>query len=91
MRNGIHLQPRGTVLVFRGNRAPADAARRRGLPVPGLFAQGGGSGDCSEPAIATPLRILRSSRNHQTLQENLDPRLRFDYLPARQNFCPSIH
>jgi hypothetical protein len=42
MRNGIHLQPRGAVLVRRGTRAPADAARWRRLPVPGVFAEDGG-------------------------------------------------
>jgi hypothetical protein len=43
LRNGIHLQPGGTVLVRRGNRAAADANRWWRLPVPGLFAQGGGA------------------------------------------------
>jgi hypothetical protein len=43
MRNGIHLQPGRFMLVCRGIRAPADAARWRGLPVPRLFAQGGGA------------------------------------------------
>jgi hypothetical protein len=42
LRNGIHLQSFRAVLVRRGNRPAADAARRRRLPVPGLPAQGGG-------------------------------------------------
>ena len=33
----------GTMLVRRGNRAPADAGRWRRLPVPGVLAEGGGS------------------------------------------------
>src|SRR5487761_2136679 len=40
--NGIHLPPGRTLLVRRGNRPPADACRRRGLPVPRLSAEGGG-------------------------------------------------
>jgi hypothetical protein len=43
VRNGIHLQPGGAVLVRRGNHAAADAGGRRGLPVPGLFAEDGGT------------------------------------------------
>jgi hypothetical protein len=39
MRNGIHLQPGGAMLVRRGNRPAADAIGRRRLPVPGLLAQ----------------------------------------------------
>jgi len=50
MRNGVHLQPGGTLLVRRGNRAAADAGRYgRGLPVPGVSAQGGG-GSVRKPA-----------------------------------------
>jgi hypothetical protein len=51
MRNRIHLQPRGSVLVRRGNRPAADAIRRRRLPVPGLFAQEGGEGRRKPPAL----------------------------------------
>jgi hypothetical protein len=43
MRHGIHLQPGRAMLVRRGNRPAADAGRRRGLPVPGLFTEGGGA------------------------------------------------
>jgi hypothetical protein len=42
MRSGIFLHAIGNVLVREGNRAAADAARRRGLPVPGMPAAGGG-------------------------------------------------
>jgi hypothetical protein len=42
VRNGIHLQPGGAVLVRRGNRPAADAGRRRRLPVPGVFEEEGG-------------------------------------------------
>jgi hypothetical protein len=43
LRHGIHLQPVRTMLVRRGNRAAADAGLWRGLPVPGVFTEGGGS------------------------------------------------
>jgi len=44
MRNGIYLQPRRAVLVRRRNLSPADAGwRKRGLPVPGMFAEGCGA------------------------------------------------
>jgi hypothetical protein len=36
LRHGIFMQPGRTVLVRRGDRAAADAGRRRGLPVPGV-------------------------------------------------------
>jgi len=42
LRNRIHLQPGGAVLVRRGNRAAADAGRWRGLRVPELPAEDGG-------------------------------------------------
>jgi len=45
MRNGIRLQAGRPVLVHRGNRPIADAARGRGLPVPGLFAERGVAGN----------------------------------------------
>src|SRR6266480_7502716 len=42
LRNGIHLRPGGNMLVRRGSRAAADAARWRRLPVPRLLAEDGG-------------------------------------------------
>jgi hypothetical protein len=49
LRNGVHLQPGGTVLVRRGSGAVADAARWRRLPVPRLPAEDGGGG--KQPSI----------------------------------------
>jgi hypothetical protein len=42
LRRGIRLQPVGRMLVRWRNRTPADAGQRRGLPVPGVFEEGGG-------------------------------------------------
>src|SRR4051812_40561107 len=51
LRNRIHLQSFRGLLVRGRNRAPADAGRRRRLPVPGLFAQGGGTGGRESAAL----------------------------------------
>src|SRR6266849_7664962 len=62
LRNGIHLQPGGTVLVRGGSGAAADAARRRRLPVPRLLAEDGGGANFKRPSVLKGLsRSLRGA------------------------------
>jgi hypothetical protein len=63
MRIGIHLQYGRAVLVRRGSCPPADADRWRGLPVPRLSAQGGGTG-VRKPAAIAIIKNGSDSRRH---------------------------
>jgi len=67
LRQGIHLQPCGIVLVRRGNRAAADACRWQRLPVPRFPAEDGWcaarSVIRSRPTSSLPSGLLRFARN----------------------------
>ena len=78
MRRRIRMQSGRIVLVRGGNRAPADAGRGRGLPVPGMPAQGG----CT----------TRQKRFSLTRKSDCKPR-RFARKPierVKQLFAPGI-
>jgi hypothetical protein len=80
LRGGIFLQPVRTVLVRRGNRAAADAGRRRGLPVPGVFEEDGG-----ENTII--LRVARESsgQRFKFAARNPGSNLRFNYFAGSKH------
>jgi hypothetical protein len=69
LRHGIFLRPVRIMLVRRGNRSPADAGRWRGLPVPGLFAEDGGSVARTGVILKrSPFNVPRTQRSAQPLR-----------------------
>src|SRR6266478_1162089 len=57
LRNGIHLQPGGTVLVRGGSGAVADAIRWQRLPEPRLPAEDGGGASGSSLRLVHPTHL----------------------------------